>query len=538
MTRGTDRGLDLPVRADRRGALRVAAALAGQVTAPALWAAAPGTDVEFAVAEVNVVESRPGHRIAPALFGSNLQWEHGGDGALVDGHLAPELLRQLGAAHLSTLRFPGGDLANRYRWKTAVGPRERRQAGLNYAGHLEASDFGTDEFITLCAAARLAPVITVNPNAGADEAADWVEYFNSPATSAWGSRRAANGHAAPLRALWWEVGNESFTPSQPGFAGAQDYARRYLAFRTAMKARDPAVQVGLVLEASFLQAAWMAGIHPHLARWNDDVLRVAAAQADFGVVHFYSPQDKRPRDDELHRAALSGSDVFGANLALVREALRRHGRPGLPLLVSEYGLAFGDKAVPSARIASTESALFAATLLLQMMAAPDIVGAQVWSLLNNSVWGALTGSAAVALQRRPLFDAMAALAEFGGGRWLATAVRSPTWQQPALGNIPTLPRVAALVAGAALADDGTLRVALVNRSPDQALRVSLRVDAAGPRVREVASARALVGGGVAAPDWRSQGDLALVAADGGHRFNLPPASIALLTFRAAAAGPT
>jgi alpha-N-arabinofuranosidase len=438
---------------------------------------------------------------------------------------------------LSTLRFPGGDLANRYRWKTAIGPREHRQAGINYGGHLEASDFGSDEFIALCAAARLAPVLTVNPNAGAEEAADWVEYFNSPATSTWGSRRAANGHAAPLRALWWEVGNESFTPTQPGFAGATDYARRYLAFRAAMKARDPAVQVGLVLEAGFLQAAWMAGIHPHMARWNDDVLRVAAAQADFGVVHFYSPLDKRPRDDDLHRAALSGSDVFAANLALIREALRRHGRPGLPLLVSEYGLAFGDKEVPSARIATTESALFAATLLLQMMAAPDIVGAQVWSLLNNSVWGALAGNAAGALHRRPLFDAIAAMAELGGGRWLATAVRSPTWQQPALGNIPTLPRVAALVAGAALADDGTLRVALVNRSPDQGLRIALRFDAPAQRAREVLAARALVGGGVAAPDWRSQGDLALVAADGGQRLSLPPASIALLAFRGAAARP-
>jgi alpha-N-arabinofuranosidase len=503
----TCRSVPMP---NRRDALRAGAVL----MLPGAAAAEPAT------VSVQVDTARVGHRIPPGLFGANLQWPHGGDGAWAGSGVDPELLQILVGSRLGGLRFPGGDLANTYRWKNGIGARAGRGAGQDFNGQATPSDFGSDEFLALCRQARLSPsVVTVNPNAEPAEAADWVEYLNGAATTPWGARRAAGGHAEPAGVRWWEVGNESFDPHQPGFVGARDYARRFLAFAAAMKARDPAARIGLVLEATFLQAAWMPRLMPHMPTWNDEVLAIAGAQADFGVVHFYAPHDKTSRDDALHRAVMAGSEVFAANLARVRQSLASHGRAGLPLVVSEYGLWFGDKVRPDPRIAGADNALFAASLLLAMAGMPDIVAAQAWSLLNNSSFGALSHDDG-RWHRRPLFDALSLLAEFGGSRWVPVAAEGPTFSTPAFGNLPALARVPVLCAGAALADDGALRIALVNRSPGESLRVDL---AGGP-----AAARRWVAGRAWAADWRTDKAEGLPQTGGRRQLDLPPASLVMI----------
>jgi len=477
-------------------------------------------------AEVVIDPQHPGHPIDPRFFGSNLQWEKDGDGARTPHGWAPGLLDQLRASRVASLRFPGGDLANTYRWKHGIGMHDKRIAGLNYGGKSEASSFGTDEFIALCRQAQLEPVITVNPTAGADEAADWVEYLNGGVSTTWGARRAANGSAQPLNAPWWEVGNETFNPKQPGFAGAEDYARRFLAYRRAMKARDPNIRVGLVLEGTFLQAAWMASVYPHMPTWNEAVLKVAGSEADFVSVHFYTPHDKVWRDAELHRIVMSGSSVLSTNLDAIRALLKRHARPDTPILLSEYGLAFADKFRPSDRIASTESGLFAASLLLHAMAEPQVVRTHHWSLLNNSAYGSLV-SEGDTLKRRPVFDAIAAMATLAPGRWLPVRITGPVYEVRAIGNIAASSNVPVVEAGATLQADGSMRVALVNRSPDKTVRVALRAGAG----RGNASAQLLAGGEVAAEAWRASKPVLPVNTDR-WELELPAASIATVTLAA------
>src|SRR6185503_21219861 len=100
------------------------------------------------------------------------------------------------------IRWPGGNVAQDYRWLWGVGPRDERVTwtNLSWKNEAEPSDFGTDEFVMFARAVGAEPSITVNVEgrgATVDEAAAWVEYCNGPATSKYGAMRAANGHAEP-----------------------------------------------------------------------------------------------------------------------------------------------------------------------------------------------------------------------------------------------------------------------------------------------------------------------------------------------------
>jgi alpha-N-arabinofuranosidase len=77
--------------------------------------------------------------------------------------------------------------------------------------------FGPDEvmrFVDLVGAETNIMVPFVNETPG--DAADWVEYMNSPAGVTgnpnggvdWADLRAANGHPEPYGVRWWEIGNE------------------------------------------------------------------------------------------------------------------------------------------------------------------------------------------------------------------------------------------------------------------------------------------------------------------------------------------
>ncbi len=97
----------------------------------------------------------------------------------VDGVRA-DVLSKVKALAPAFIRWPGGNVAQDYRWQWGIGPRDERPTWINlsWKNEPEASDFGTDEFIRFSRTVGAEPSITVNVEgrgATAEEAAAWVE---------------------------------------------------------------------------------------------------------------------------------------------------------------------------------------------------------------------------------------------------------------------------------------------------------------------------------------------------------------------------
>jgi alpha-N-arabinofuranosidase len=137
----------------------------------------------------------------------------------------PVVVQRLRRAGVNGVRYPGGIVGNLFDWKDAVGPSRDRGCQTHGQwtpqgyGSVRANAYGPDEHMELVEAIGgqailMVPMITETPS----DAADWVEYMNSPADGPggknpndgvdWAQRRAENGHPRPYGVTWWEVGNE------------------------------------------------------------------------------------------------------------------------------------------------------------------------------------------------------------------------------------------------------------------------------------------------------------------------------------------
>jgi alpha-L-arabinofuranosidase len=174
-------------------------------------------------------------------------WDHGRDAWRDD---VVEVTRELGP----TMMRWGGIFADFYRWREGVGPRDSRRPMLNLLwGGIESNQVGTAEFVDLCRRVGAEPLICVNfesdgrqqymsakgsvRTADAQEAAEWVAYCNDQGNAG----RKAHGQATPFGVRHWQIGNET-SYDKNGF-DVDTAARKTVAFATAMRAADPAIQL-------------------------------------------------------------------------------------------------------------------------------------------------------------------------------------------------------------------------------------------------------------------------------------------------------
>lgn len=284
---------------------------------------------------------------------------------------------------MTVARWPGGCGAHRYNWKKTVGPLADRPD----------QQFGLPEFLAFCEAVGCQPILTIAVYWGtAQDGADLVEYLNSPNDSSnpngggdWAAIRAADGHPEPYGVVWFEYGNESYHGDHgkpPTQVTAEQYARQYLEYRTAMRAVDPRIRLGALIQH-------------HLEDWNRSVLKIAGREMDFGIEHtyvpnYYSNEDAVP-GEELMKAAVACDAqiqrIYDSLNALVEEET---GRTDLPWAITEYNGHFvQEKPVPYRQ--SLGNALRNAEHIRVMMRpANRIALADFWQF-SNEYWGSALG---------------------------------------------------------------------------------------------------------------------------------------------------
>ena len=171
-----------------------------------------------------------------------------------------DIMQLLADMKPSFLRFPGGNyvegrtIATRFDWKKTIGDISERPGHMNDAWRYWSSDgMGLVEFLEWCEDLHMQPVLAVYAGyslagervaAGKDlepfvqDALDEIEYVMGAAGTTWGARRAKDGHPAPFKLEYVEVGNEDQFDRQTG-----SYEGRFAQFFDAIKAKYPKLNV-------------------------------------------------------------------------------------------------------------------------------------------------------------------------------------------------------------------------------------------------------------------------------------------------------
>ncbi|MEO6550502.1 MAG: alpha-L-arabinofuranosidase C-terminal domain-containing protein [Ferruginibacter sp.] len=170
----------------------------------------------------------------------------------------PDLIKMMADMKPKFLRFPGGNylegplITDAFPWKTTLGPLEERPGHKGSWGYRASDGLGMLEFLQWCEDIGAEPLLAVyagyslnsdHIDAGpllkpyVADALDQIEYVMGDVNTFWGARRAADGHPAPFKLTYVEVGNEDF------FDRSNSYDGRFKQFRAAIEKKYPSLHV-------------------------------------------------------------------------------------------------------------------------------------------------------------------------------------------------------------------------------------------------------------------------------------------------------
>ncbi len=169
-----------------------------------------------------------------------------------------DLMEKLAAMKPAFLRFPGGNylegdhIDERFEWKKTIGRLVDRPTHPSPWGYHSSDGMGLLEFLEWCEDLKMQPLLAVYAGysmkqefvkPGSDlepyvaDALDEIEYVTGDATTKWGAERAKDGHPAPFKLSYVEIGNEDW------FDKSGSYGDRYAQYYKAIKAKYPDLQL-------------------------------------------------------------------------------------------------------------------------------------------------------------------------------------------------------------------------------------------------------------------------------------------------------
>ena len=395
----------------------------------------------------------------PNLLGHNIQWTDQGDGLLApqtpqSSLFRPNVIEALKQLPVPLIRFPGGSLASSYVWQKGVGPLGTRGSCPDFVGKNQPMLFGTTEYLALLNELGANGMVTLNINREPEEAAEWLRFV-----------RQAGGAVSH-----WEVGNESFLPKDPSYSTVDTYIARYLALRKALKAVDPEIKVGPLLEGSLINTTWGSHIVPELDVWNRRVVEATNDQAEFFAAHIYAPLARGDSEVGTANAMAAASEAMERNLRTLSTLIRRQ-RPDQELWVTEFNV-LTDNALANWRFGTALAQANYVSSLLLAFVRQQVSGANFWSLLGNHNFGLIKDSQDPRL--RPAALVYQLMGPLAGAMAIATETSAPELAYPAIGNVPQA-LAPKLIDAQAFAKGEALQVMLVNRDPLQPLEVTLNL---------------------------------------------------------------
>jgi alpha-L-arabinofuranosidase len=231
-----------------------------------------------------------------------------------------DLMEILGGMHPAFLRFPGGNylegdhISERYDWKKTIGPMVDRPTHPS-PWHYHSSDgLGLLEFLEWCEDLHMENVLAVyggysmmqehvEPGPKLEpfvqDAMDEIEYATGSADTKWGAQRAKDGHPAPFKLAYVEIGNEDW------FDKSNSYDGRFKQFHDAIKAKYP--------DQKLIATAPVKSVKPDVL---DDHFYLSAEKY-FDDIHHYDNFDRNgPKIFMGEYATMEGSPTadFGAAL--------------------------------------------------------------------------------------------------------------------------------------------------------------------------------------------------------------------------------
>jgi alpha-L-arabinofuranosidase len=210
-----------------------------------------------------------------------------------------DLMQMLVDLNPKFLRFPGGNyvegdtVETRFDWKKTIGPIEERHGHPCPWGYRSTDGLGLLEFLEWCEDMKAEPVLAVyagyslkgahvNPGPDLDpfvqDALDEIEYVTGDTNTLWGAERAKDGHPAPFKLNYVEIGNEDW------FDKSKSYDGRFAQFCDAIKARYPQLKVISTIgndqpESSHVHSRQPDMTDEHYYRFVDEFLRMSPGYA-------------------------------------------------------------------------------------------------------------------------------------------------------------------------------------------------------------------------------------------------------------------
>jgi alpha-N-arabinofuranosidase len=231
-----------------------------------------------------------------------------------------DLMEKLAGLHPAFLRFPGGNylegdhINERYEWKKTIGPMVDRPTHPSPWNYHSSDGLGLLEFFEWCEDLHMENVLAVyggysmkqeHVEPGKDlepyvqDALDEIEYATGGPETKWGAQRVKDGHPAPFKLAYVEIGNEDW------FDKSNSYDGRFAQFHDAIKKKYP--------DQKLIATAPVTSRKPDVL---DDHFYLSAEKY-FDDIHHYDKFDRNgPKIFMGEYATMEGSPTgdFGAAL--------------------------------------------------------------------------------------------------------------------------------------------------------------------------------------------------------------------------------